>query len=403
MKSIVFVDDEPRVLTALQRQLHPFHQEWDMRFASGGAEGLQFLDQAPADVLVTDMMMPGMDGAQLLEQVLLRHPNTIRIVLSGHTERECILRLVGPAHQYLSKPCDPLQLRETIGRAFALRDLLTNTALKHLVSQTQSLPSLPMLYLELMNELRSGEPSMDRVGEIIARDMAMSAKILQLVNSAFFGLAHRVPDPAEAAFYLGLETVKSLVLSTQVFSQFTRYQANVPEFPFEALWQHCWNTGVRVRRIARAERLEAEMGNQCFVSALLHDVGKLILAAGQPAAFRQALALAREHRISLWQAEKELLGSSHAELGAYLLGLWNFPNSIVEAVALHHRPGGGLKPELDGTTLVHVANALDHDLRPDDQPGADGGLDLDYLRLVGAETRLEDWIQLCMTIDSSQA
>ena len=401
MKTILFVDDEPRVLTGLQRQLHSLRNEWEMRFATSGAEALTLLGQSPADVIVTDMMMPVMDGAQLLEHVLKRHPNTIRIVLSGHSDRECILRLVGPAHQYLSKPCDPTLLRDTIARAFALRDLLTNANLKELVSRMQTLPSLPTLYVELMDELRSGDPSMDRIGDIVARDMGMSAKILQLVNSAFFGLAHHVAHPTEATIYLGIETVKSLVLSTQVFAQFNRYQVNVPEFPFEALWQHCWNTGVRARRIARAEKLDGETTDHCFVSALLHDVGKLILAASLPDVFKQALALSKRNKTPLWQAEKELLGSSHAEIGAYLLGLWNFPNPVVEAVALHHRPGGALKPEFGNTTILHVANAFDHDLSQQAQPEQETRIDMDYIRQVDAESRLEVWSQLCMIVGSS--
>ena len=141
------------------------------------------------------MVMPGMDGSQLLTEVMKRHPNTVRIILSGHAEREAVLRLVGPAHQYLSKPCNAEELRNAITRAFALRDLLCNEQLKQLATRIKCLPSLPALHDQFSEELQKEDPSLERVGEIISRDIGMTTKILQLVNSAFFGLPSRSAVP----------------------------------------------------------------------------------------------------------------------------------------------------------------------------------------------------------------
>jgi HD-like signal output (HDOD) protein/CheY-like chemotaxis protein len=403
MKRILFVDDDREVMTGFQGQLQSSGRECDMRFAASGSRALELMEESPADVIVTDAVMPDMDGGQLLETVHKQHPETIRIVLSGHPDRDRGLRVPGAAHQYLAKPCQPVDLHETIARAFALRNLLSNTELMRRVSRMEALPSLPTLFLELVNEVPSGDPSMDRIGELIARDMGLSAKILRLVNSAFFGLGCRITHPTEAVIYLGLETVKSLVLSMQVFSQFNQYQAAVPEFPLELLWQHCWSTGVRARRLARAERFDPELSDHCFVSALLHDVGRLVLVANLPDPFKQALALARQNHLPLWQAEEEILGSSHAEVGAYLLGLWNFPTPVIEAVALHHRPGSGFQQELNSTTVVHVADVLDHELSRRPQPYPGSQLDLDYLRFLGAEPRLEEWSELCLTVGPGNA
>src|ERR1041385_6203180 len=162
MKNLLFVDDEPKVLQALQRQLHGMRHEWKMDFLSDGNKALAFMEKSPVDVIVTDMMMPGMDGAQLLTEVNKRHPNTVRIVLSGHADRESVMRLVGPAHQYLSKPCDAEELRSAITRAFSLRDLLTNEQLKQLATRLKSLPTLPALHARLTEELRKDEPSTEK-------------------------------------------------------------------------------------------------------------------------------------------------------------------------------------------------------------------------------------------------
>jgi YesN/AraC family two-component response regulator len=220
MKHLLFVDDEPKVLQGLERQLRGMRNDWTMEFAADGARAMEIMENKPVDVIVTDMIMPGMDGAQLLAEVVKRHPKTVRIVLSGHADRDSVLRLVEPAHQYLSKPCDAEELRRAIGRAFALRELLANERLKQLASRLGSLPTLPALHTQLTDELRKDEPSLDHVTEIISKDIGMTSKILQLVNSAFFGLPQRISSAHEAVMYLGLSTVRALVLSIQVFSQY---------------------------------------------------------------------------------------------------------------------------------------------------------------------------------------
>jgi HD-like signal output (HDOD) protein len=400
MPTILFVDDEPRLLTALQRQLRGQTENWTLRFASGGAEALGILAATTVDVIVTDMMMGGMDGAQLLEQVLQRHPGAIRIVLSGYAAQESVLRLVCPAHQYLAKPCEADQLKATISRAIQLRDLLASTELKQLIAGTRSLPSLPALYQALNAELRSAEPSMDRIGATISRDPAMCAKILQLVNSAFFGLARSVTNPTEAAMYLGVETLKSLVLYTQAFSQCGSPNAAPPGFSLQDVARHCWNTGIKARLIAREEGLAAAVIDQCFVGALLHDIGKLVLAASHSQACHTVVNESAATGRPTWCMEKDLLGSSHAEVGAYLLGLWNLGHPIIEAVAFHHDPGRIAEPVLNCTTIVHVANVLEH--TPQSAPSDLAGLDWPYLQKVGVVSRLPHWQRLCLSLEPQE-
>ena len=185
MKRILFVDDEPNLLEGLGRMLRPLRHTWGIDFARNGPEALDLLARTPFNVIVSDMRMPGMDGAQLLAEVRDRHPTIVRIVLSGQCDREALLRSVRVAHQCLTKPCDVETLRSTVTRACALRDLLENDKLQRLVSRLKSVPSLPDLYHQVMEELESPEPSIQKVGQIIAQDAGMTAKTLQTVNSAF--------------------------------------------------------------------------------------------------------------------------------------------------------------------------------------------------------------------------
>ena len=393
MKTLLFVDDEPRVLQGLQRQLHGMRGEWKMNFVENAAKALEFMAAAPVDVIVTDMIMPGMDGAQLLTEVMKRHPNTVRIVLSGHADRESVLRLVGPAHQYLSKPCDAEELRSAISRAFALRDLLTNEKLKQLATRTRCLPTLPALHQQLTEELLKDEPSMERISEIISKDIGMTTKILQLVNSAFFGLSQPAANTSEAVIYLGLATIRALVLSLQVFSQFE--QKTVKGFSIDALAQHCWMTGVVARRIAEIEHSDSKINDQCFLAGLLHDVGQLILATGLPDEYGRVLNSARESGTSLWDAEKAELGATHAEVGAYLLGLWGLPNPVIEAVALHHRPADATVGKFSPVIAVHVANVFTHDQTGTHSECPGNRIDLACLAKLGLDGRIEAWRSRC--------
>ena len=324
MNRLLFVDDEPRVLQALQRQLHGMRNEWQINFIEGGKKALEFMATNPVDVIVTDMMMPGLDGAELLTEVMKRHPAVIRIVLSGHTDREAILRLVGPAHQYLGKPCNTDELRSAIARAFTTRDLLANEQLKQLATSTKSLPALPTLYLQLMEELKKEDSSVERISEIISKDLGMTSKILQLVNSAFFGLPQRVADIQEAVVYLGIATIRALVLSIQVFTQFD--EKKIKGFSIEALSDHCWMTGSLARTIAKLEHCDVKVEDQCFLAGLLHDIGQLVLAAGMPDEYARVLETARAHEKSIWEIELAQFNATHAEVGGYLLGLWGLPN-----------------------------------------------------------------------------
>jgi CheY-like chemotaxis protein len=162
-------------------------------FATSGREALEILAGGVFDVIVTDMRMPGLDGCQLLNQARKLYPNTVRIILSGQSDKEELLKSIDPIHLYLSKPCDAEILKAALARTFAVRHLLKNDSLADVISKIQSLPSLPSLYLEIIDEIRSADGSLARVGEIISKDLGMSAKILQLVNSSFFGLQHTYP------------------------------------------------------------------------------------------------------------------------------------------------------------------------------------------------------------------
>jgi HD-like signal output (HDOD) protein len=358
MRKILFVDDEEKVLEGLQRMLRPMRHEWDMSFALSGKAALETLDSSPFDVVVSDMRMPVMDGAQLLAEVSTRYPQIVRIVLSGYSNQEMIMKSVGPAHQYLSKPCTTEALKETIGRAFALHNILDKEPLQKLISKMDALPSLPSLYTELMSELQSPDASLDRIGEIISKDIGMTAKVLQMVNSAFFGLRRTISNPREAVQFLGTATVASLALTVHIFSE-VKTDASLPSSYLKNLWTHSMKVGLMAKAIAKKQDNPNKCAESALTAGLLHDSGKVVLLSSLPNEYSEMLHLVQRENMSCVSAELEIFGATHAEVGGYLLGLWGLPSAIVEAVAFHHQPSEAPCNEFNVLTAIHVADAFD--------------------------------------------
>lgn len=356
---VMFVDDETQILKGITRMLACADVEWEVMTATNGLAALELLAEEPVNVLISEMKMPGMDGAELLEEVSQRYPDTVRIVLSGQAGKEAVYRAIAPMHQYLSKPCDADVLRETISRACALRQLLDSMKSHEFLGRISSLPSVPSLYQEVVAEIESEQGTVARVGEIVAQDPAMTAKILQLANSAIFGLRSKTTSAVQAASFIGLDVLKSLVLSLEVFRSFEGTTAT--SLNIEAFTSHCLRVASIGRTIAKCEGLDRNDSGEVFTAGLLHDVGKLILAANAPDRFSAAINKSNADSIPIVVAEKELFGLGHDEIGGYLLALWGLPQSIVEGVAFHHRSDDCCGTTLTTSAVVYLANFLAND------------------------------------------
>lgn len=384
MIRILFVDDEEAVLEGLRDALRRFRAEWEMRFALGGRAALAELAAGEFDVVVSDMRMPDVDGAAVLAAARDSQPGAVRIVLSGQTELEQELRALPVAHQFLTKPCDTDELHDVIARASGVRELLDQASIRAVVGAASALPSPPAAYAELTAALSSPDASVADVVAIVERDVAMSAKVIQLVNSAFFGLGRRTADAREAITYLGVETLRAATLLGGVMLEF-RPARPVPGFSLEALERHSLRVaGLATQVVRRADAEHVLMG------AMLHDVGRLLLASHRPDELAAALAEGPRRGCPPHVVELELLGTTHAEVGASLLALWGLPDPVVEAVAHHHRPDRSPRGA-PGAAVVHVVDAL---VAVDEHPGeawAGALLGQDALRAAGWGERALQW------------
>jgi HD-like signal output (HDOD) protein len=392
-KRILFVGEDPELWEELRNQHVNGEAEWDYAFAKGGLQALNSLAQSPCDAVVADLQLDGMNGAQLLDEIMQRNPATLRFIRAGLADQQAAMKCIGTAHQYLVKPSDAGTVRHALARAFSLESWLPGQNVQKLISQMRKLPSPPNLYFQIVAELQSPDSSLEKVGTLITQDLVLSAKLLQVVNSAVFGLQMQVAKPADAVLYLGMETTKSLVLLAHTFSYFDKVRT--PEFSVDRLWRHSVATGKFSERIARAEGASIEIVGQSFTAGMLHDIGKLLVAANLPEEFKETMARVKAQSISLDEAETAVVGVGHGELGACLLGIWGLPTPIVEAVALHHHPARFLSKEFCALTAVHAANAIEHEL--DKTPKATPALPVDgsYLGELGLAGRYDAWRDHC--------
>lgn len=389
-RHVLFVDDEVNVLHGLRRMLRHMRDQWEMTFTEGAHAALEALEICRYDVIVSDMRMPGMDGAQLLRDVKARYPHMVRMILSGQSEQEKILRAIGPTHRYLSKPCDPDLLRTTIEAACNLHQTIQNPDLLKIVSSLESLPSLPGMYQEIMTAMENSTSSFEDVGKIIAKDMAMTAKVLHVANSAFYGQHHHVSSVEQAATFLGVDTLRALVLHAHIFSTFD--WEKLKRFSIEIIWNHSISTASFARMIASEETTDQWVIEDTFAAGLLHDIGKLVLATNLPSKYDEALTLAQRDHLPHWKAEKQIFGTTHMEIGAHLLGLWGLPDSIVEALAFHHHPKSSGHNSFTPLTAVHIGDALDkNNGTMSARTEEEDNLDESYLDALGLKKQINQW------------
>ncbi len=351
-RRVLFVDDEARVLDGLRQALAAQRDRWEMVFVTSGEAALEKLASGPFHILVSDMDMPGMDGPTLLRRARDDYPAVARLVLSTHKDRDAVLKVVPSAHQYVTKPCDPAMLTAVLERTFAVQGFLEDPQLRQLVGGIQRLPSTPHLFWELTQAVQHHGAGMDQVAGIVERDPAMAVKVLQMVNSAYFGLGRRVTSVHQAVTFLGAETVRGLVLSAQVFAA---VQQGPAASQLEALQQR----SLLAARLARKMCVDGHLADEAFTATLVADIGQAILIGTQPTTrLAQLHALAQQRGVPEHDVEHEVLGVTHGAVGAYLLGSWGLPLTVIEVAAFHHALAKAEARPHGVVALAHLANIL---------------------------------------------
>jgi putative nucleotidyltransferase with HDIG domain len=355
LSTILFVDDEPRVLEGLQGRLRKQRHRWAMEFVCGGERAMELIAERPFDVVVTDLRMPRVDGLAILRHLQASHPGTMRIVLSGEPERAQALECAPYAHQSLTKPSRPDELEAMLERAIALRELVVDPDVRRALGRIRELPVLPRTYVRLSTVLADDNSSLAEIADVIAADIAVSAKLLKLSNSAFFGIGRAVTSASQAIQLLGTEAVRMLVLTSSLFDA---SKLTAPQRAFaESLQQHSLLVASLAATIAGEARRDA------FAAAILHDVGRMVLALEMPD------AASAPTDVEPTGAGSDDEPFSHAKVGAYLLGLWGLPIVVFDSVARHHlEPAAGAPL---AAAAVYWAERVVHEVSGEALPTAD--------------------------------
>ena len=380
-ENILFVDDEVKLLQGLRRYLRPMRNQWHMTFLSNGKDALAFLEDNTVDVVISDMRMPEMTGSELLSQISHLYPDIVRIMLSGYTEIRGILNSVGPSHQFLAKPCEPEVLMETIRRSLNLRAQLAKTGLRSYITGIQNVPTLPDIYREFMEEVGKPSASTESISAIIDRDVGLFATILKLTNSAYFSLPTRITSTRQAVQFLGLDTIRSLVV---VASLFEAIDLNDDKLPFH---RQLGNEALAIASIAKSiagcEGSSQGKIDECFCAGSLSQLGNILFLLQPPELFESYREVSRVNPTKRLELERDLYGTTHAEVGAYLLSIWGFSHRIVGAVLHHHNPAIMDEKNFDTTTIVHIAESL--------MSGTDNCLDEAHIERLGKGHRISVW------------
>lgn len=332
-ETILFVDDELNLLQGLQRSLRSKRNEWDMTFVSSPHEAISLMKRQCFDVVVTDMRMPEMDGADLLDEVKKICPRSVRIILSGQAETATIIKSIGSAHQYLSKPCDPELLQATINRASKLRRIMGNHELEHFISQLQSIPSQAQAYDKVKEELASNTPSLEIIANTISEDIGMSTKVLQLTNSSFFGQKSEVTSAQNAVRILGIDLLRRLF---EIENVFIRSKDNaISTLDLKRLHERGKSVANFAMRVATLEGVSRSAAVECSNTGLVCRIGCIVLALYALEHNMSNICFNEECQASV-EVERKTFGTSHSEIGGYLLGLWGLPKQIVDAASRHH-------------------------------------------------------------------
>lgn len=337
MIRIVFVDDEQHVLDGLKHWFDKHQGSWQTHFLDSASNVVTLLENQPIDCIVSGVSMPGMNGAELLSHIAQHYPDTVRVAFSATEGAELTLESLHATHRFVAKSEGAEQVNRAIVRSFELREQLHDPTLRTLITGITTLPVLPEIYDRLMLELASEDFSIDVVCRIIESDISLSATLLKVVNSPYYGLVRHVESPTHAVNLLGIEVVKNILLSEKVVSQFQQFSPSAERV--STLNIQASIRGVLANRFARLAKLAKRQVDHCQMAGMLSSLGELVIETRMV----DANVLPTQEHI------ENLVGSS-------ILGLWSLPDTIVEAV-LHQND---TTLPIGDQSAMHVLHAIRH-------------------------------------------
>jgi HD-like signal output (HDOD) protein len=386
-RQIYIVDDQPQVLETAMAIVGVVMPEAVVTGFNDPLKALEAIRSNPPDLILSDERMPGMQGSQLLEEARELAPGTLRIIMSGYVSLDKLTAITS-AHQYVAKPFDALQLKNILVRTFAARDRVQNKRLQAVVTSLRSLPSLPQVHHVLLTELENNRGASAVIGQMVAQDAGLSAKVLQLANSPLFGREYLVSSPVEAVLCLGTSMIAAVVLAQTLFKHY--HSNSHPEFSLQRVWSHCWRTADLAQCYCREQKLPRQTQEEVFLAGLLHETGRLILMDNFPDQYQAACDAARQAQSPLGPQLRQVFQIAPCEIAAYLLDLWGMPETVVAAISLLEHPENEKAAAFTMASALYIADQIgSKDTPPDPFPTEEWNAA--YLRSIGCAEDIESW------------
>jgi putative nucleotidyltransferase with HDIG domain len=391
-KPVLIIEMDPAELNRWRQRIESRGFFSETVFAGDLAQATQLWAETDFRVVILGQHVSSAEDTAILDRLAAKNSASLVLVFRD-------AELFQKPILFRGRPCPSLAthlqgetLEWAIRSALLLDDWRQNRRLTTLMERMTRLPSIPSLYVEVCQKLQSSESSLEDVAVHISHDLAMCATLLRIVNSTAFALARQITTAFEAVMFLGAAQTKSLILFSQLFSKFNGSKAR--SFSMDEFWLHSVGVANIARWIAREETGDITHGDEAYTAGLLHDVGRLLLADNLPELTDRIAAGAAGKGKPVWQSEQEVLGATHAEIGAYLLANWGLPYPILDAIGYHHNPQQSAPDGFTTLTAVHAANVLDYEKRFDAASRATKTVDTAYLRSIFTDDPMIKWRSL---------
>ena len=368
--------------------------DWEVDVVTNQKQALQALDTKPYNLLISEIVMPEMDGLDFFKTAKEKHPTIIRIMETANENREFLVKASELAHIVIPSNCEKDSFNEIIKNTMSLQEIIANKDILKKLTSIKSLPSPPEVYNKLVSTLQNEDCSTHQVAEIIKNDIAITAKLLQMINSAFFGMKTHVESPMHAVNLLGIDTVKSIVLTSGIFH--TIREKEFAGFSVDEMYRQSMAVGAATRHLANVFGFRTKDIEDALMAGLLHDIGKLLMITNFKKELADAKKIAQTDNILIGDAIRQIIGISDAELGAHLLSLWNLPLSILEAVAYHNQPSKSAYKEVNTLTAVHLAYGITTDKFKNVRNNEQSFLDIAYIERLGLQNNLPQFKNFCL-------
>lgn len=392
---ILFIDDQENILQSLKLSLRGMRSEWDMSFAQSGQEGLAMFQEIWPDVVVTDMRMPTMDGAVVLKDIQKLKPDVGKIILSGYSDTDTVIKNMQLTNEYLSKPCKTSDLVKAIHNTLNSSTMIENETIKNIVAEIETLPPSPDAYDKLITVLSKDDATPEEIGTIIGHDIALSTILMRVVNCAFFNFPTQAQNITHAVKMLGQQTLLNMTKGSHLFENIGSFDN--PRMSINMLWDHSLRVAQFAKTIALDSGLSESIHNDCFMAAMFHDIGKFILASRMAKEFSEIITIVEEEHCPVNIAEQRILGTTHAHIGAYLLARWGFSHAQISIIRAHHDEDVVTAESPTPQMILFIANCMDHELVHLRKRFNRNSFDFILNSNTMLRSRIDSWRNLCNT------